>query len=188
MKRVFLVLLCVLFLCGCSSSDEPEIVNNYARGLQMGNFIFDVPEAFDFHLGEDEDVVLIVSENKDFEMSIVACDVSEKDEIGCKGYLIAFDESACDEMSTCTFVDSMQLPVASFSLDWRSGVREGQDKNTYFVLTCAFTDSYYVYRSIVTYPIESDSDYVTLLAQFLNSGDYLGEEPKYNFIQCKDFA
>lgn len=190
MKRlfVFFLIFCVI-LCGCNASssktkDSDVVFNN---PFNIGNFRFDIPDSFEYATTESGNAFIFFSHDKSMSFSFIAHDISSEDEIGCKGTLIAFEDSIKREDFSYIASEPMSANIGGFDVVLSPYIQLDDSLTASSVIGAAFTDSYYVYRIILDYNSETDIDLITDFVVFLTNSKYLGETPRFNFVQCADF-
>ena len=190
MKRLFVLFLifCVM-LCGCNA-DSPKAKDSdvvFNNPFDIGNFRFDIPDSFEYAVADSGDAFVFFSHDKTMSFSFIAHDISGEDEIGCKGTLIAFEDSI--KSKDFSYMDSEPMPanIGGFDVVLSPYIKLDDNLSTSSVIGTAFTDSYYVYRILLDYNSETDSDLITDFVVFLTNSKYLGESPRFDFVQCADF-
>lgn len=190
MKRLFVIFLmfCVI-LCGCnsSSSKSKDFDFVFSNPLDIGNFRFDIPDSFEYATTESGNAFVFFSHDKTMSFSFIAHDISSENEIGCKGTLIAFEDSIKSKDFSYIENEPMSTNIGGFDVVLSPYIKLDDNLSTGSVIGAAFTDSYYVYRIILDYNSETDIDLITDFVVFLTNSKYLGESPRFDFVQCADF-
>lgn len=189
MRKLIVLTLCfIILLTGCSNSTiskESDIVFN--NPFDIGNFRFDIPDSFEYATAEPGSAFIFYSHDKTMSFSFIAHDISNEDEIGCMGTLIAFEDSIKSKDFSYIDHELMEANIGGFDVILYPYIKLDDNLNASSVIGAAFTDSYYVYRIILDHSSETDPSLITDFVVFLTNSKYLGESPRFDFIQCADF-
>lgn len=192
MKRIAAMLLSVciaisLNACGFPTDDYDLQDNSteYTAGdtFTVGNYTMTVPDGYSAE--KSNDLFCLSSENSDGFISIFAVDISPLDEAHVHSYIASQSEAFVDEEATRYNEKIQEVTFGQLSVYLDLYAEESPDGLATIKTNGSFTDSWYGYTVAIQCSAESDkiSEDFNAFAAFCASAEYVGEEPRFDFIQ-----
>lgn len=152
--------------------------------ILLGNLEFTIPKSFSAGSVSDNSIVLL-SDDAFCEMGLFAADVSMLDDARLREYLSAQREAFLTENVVRLEESQLDSIVAGFDVVVNSYGEIDSKGNTAHVMDITLTDSWYSYT--ILFKCDTDapnlSDFATIFAEFICYAKYLGETPRFDFVQ-----
>lgn len=156
----------------------------YGDTIILGNIQFTIPDGFTASK-INERTFLLSSEDNECFFGLFAIDISDKSESTLKTYLPQQQKSFRDTEGTIIDEDKIDGFISGFDVMLNFYSEINLDLEITAKMDTTFTDSWYAYTVLFQCDGASEklSDYVTTFAHFTGYSKYIGEEPRFNFVQ-----
>ena len=168
--------------------DVPDPVSHqtgvFGDKLILGNLEFSIPDGFSVTIVNDNTFSL-TSSDKECVFGLHATDISELSEPQAIEYLPMQHDAFMTEGIVRVNESDLEGIIAGFDLiiDFYGEMSEDLDITT--CMDTSFTDSWYAYTIMFKCDPDADkaSEYVTTFVEFISYSEYLGESPRFDYVQ-----
>lgn len=196
MKKIIALALSIIMLlsmtaCGTETS-EPEITEPPSTlslddsSVLIGNLVFEVPDRLSAKnlSGSDNSTITYIFSSADskFTITAIAMDVSDLNEDTCKILVPSLLETIQDDSFTYMEKDPIDATIGGFNVAFSTYLEISEKSDVNVLLGTAFTDSWYTY-TIYIRETPGDTDYSEEFADFISSAKFVGETPRFSYVQ-----
>ncbi len=164
-------------------TETASIISISGNNMTLGNLEFMIPDGFTATVVNESSVAL-VSSDKACSIGLFATDISALDEAKAKEYLPLQHNSFVSDDCERVRESSSESLAAGFDITMNSYGKILPDAST-ACMDSTFTDSWYAYTILFECDINSPQikEYITSFAEFTGYANYVGAEPRFDFVQ-----
>ena len=188
MKRVLALLIAigiVFSISACGSEPDYENQNEKIVGntITVGNYVMTIPDGFS--ATKSSDLYFLSSDESSCTISIFAVNLAVLDEKHVREYISTQAEAFFNEKATRYSENIQKIKFGDITVLMDMYAEVSSDGFATINTNGTFTDSWYGYT--VAIECESGSDRISedfySFAEFCASAEYIGEKPRFDFVQ-----